>query len=68
MNTKYITFTEQQLKSMIFIDESGNVELPVNPPKGIRYMFEDCGFYYCVILVKEDDEIHESYVLYSSRF
>ena len=68
MITKYVTFTESQLGSMIFIDGSGSVKLPVNPPKGIRYMFEDCGYYYCVLLVKEDDEIHESYVLYSSRF
>lgn len=68
MVIKYVTFTNKQLESMIFIDEAGKVQIPINPPKGISYLFEDCDGFHCVMLVKADGEIYESYVLYTSKF
>lgn len=66
---KYVNFSTNQLETMIFIDESGKVQVPYNPPEGVEYLFSENKGYYSVLLVrKSDQEIFEEYVLFNSSF
>jgi len=66
---KTLKFTQDQLKNLMYIDESGKpVFLSESTSEDFTYVYEDCGTYYAVHLICKSGEMHDSYVLWSSSF